>query len=361
MRQGVCGVLSCVLRERHYVQTCPWPAAPGCPLLRAGVHAALVLRDSGNGVAGQCCCSQRCQRRLRCSGPQGQRGWPRWVRCPDHLRGRLEQRLGQPLFCRHPLYRWHAVPVLGRLVQHHRQLWDCRHVPPLPDVRAWHSAAASSHHCGASRGRGSELLLWGPQPLRQLWRWRVCLRDSVPQRPLLPRQPRCCHALPSGALLPPVRSGALTLPRWLIRLCPWVPCVHAVPRGRLWRSARPLLARLQRQLQRAARCWLRRGLHLPRQCHAVRAGLLLPGRHPRARAALRPGDFFRRAGGGCLRGVPRGVVLRGRRRSARALRARHGLHRAGAGSAAPLLLECEHAGGQRRGWRCQWRGDLCSL
>ena len=163
----------------------------------------------------------------------------------------------------------------------------------------------------------------------------------VPARHLL-RQHHCRSALPCRNLqsclgccqLFAVQCGVLFLPGLL--------CLHALRGRHLWRHARALHPRLQRQLQRAPWQRLPRWLH-QRCASPLRCGVLLPGRHARARPALRPRLFLR-----CRRcrvlAVPCRLLLRRRGRGESALLPRHCLRRRRPGRAAALLLECFSSG-----------------
>ena len=209
---------------------------------------------------------------------------------------------------------------------------------------------------------------WGGGLCLRAYSHQLCLharRRALPRGGLLRPRGLRARPLPRGLLLPPRRHCPPAVPRRLL-LCRGRRLLHAVRAGHLlpaaqcqrvrkvrgwhlWRRARAGLPSLQRQLQRAGWLWLPRGRQCQR-CSAVPRGVLLPGGHPRARTALRPGQLFCRPWRGSVHAVPRGGLLRGGGGGGAALRPRHGLRTAGAGGAAALLLECEHCG---RAWRCQ--------
>jgi hypothetical protein len=155
----------------------------------------------------------------------------------------------------------------------------------------------------------------------------LCNAGGMSRGLLLPRGRGRGHALSRGLLLPCGRRRGYALPQGLLLPC-WLTLPAALPPWHLWLCSQPGHAGLLWQLHCRAWLWLRAGLHLTCQCHAVCCRLLLPRGHASACPALH---------------------------SAWALR------QCRAQRAPCLCLEPQHSGRQWRGWVCKCCGDICHL
>ena len=163
------------------------------------------------------------------------------------------------------------------------------------------------------------------------------------------------YTLPCLVLLLLWRASAL--PRWLL-LPTLIHQRHRLPFRHLWRRVRPRLCLMFWQLHRCARALLSRGLHVTFGVGCVPRWIFLQRQRCSARTVhlctrlLLPS----RSSSAYWTNLPHWRFLRRGQRGKRFLRPRDCLLRAGAGRAAAVLLEREHAGRQWGRGVGRWAG-----